>query len=81
MNDTTRLLKLVNANDTCIPYLGDIKRGLDLLNSRFHRVGFLVTKTLVLNQLKELFGCNTLKHIKIAIYDRDVCSFSDDEES
>lgn len=44
MNDATRLLKLVAVNDICIRYLGGIELDLDLLNSRFHRFGFLATK-------------------------------------
>ena len=44
VNDTTKILKLVAANDTNIPYLGYIELDLEIFNVKFHNVGFLISK-------------------------------------
>lgn len=74
VNDTTKLLKLVAANDTNIPYLGYIELDLEIFNVKFHNVGFLISKDTSSKSTEGILGCNILKHITSEICDNNACS-------
>lgn len=63
LRDTQRLLKLVAANNTVIPYLGYVELDIELFGCVFHSVGFLVSKNTNSSSVQGILGCNILKYV------------------